>query len=156
MSSMLRVRELRQSWQLTQIELSKAIGVTQLAISNWEQGKHSISVENLEKLSLYFGVSIPYILGITKKKGVNNNSVKKVYDLSDLVRFQLRLTELRRDKALTKAELGKKLGTSEETISNWESGRSEPPILILLRLSDFYQVSLPYLLGISNEKEEVT
>ena len=54
---------LRKKKNLSQEELGKLVGVTKMTISRWEKGGSDIDINNLKKLSQYFGVSIDYILG---------------------------------------------------------------------------------------------
>lgn len=57
-----RIRELRQAYAsgegLSQEALAKAIGVTPNTISRWETGVYRPSLEDLDKLARFFGVSI--------------------------------------------------------------------------------------------------
>lgn len=55
--------------------------------------------------------------------------------------------ELRNKKHLTQVELSKKLNVNQATISKWEKGKSIPDIMMLKTLSDFYGVSIEYLLS---------
>lgn len=55
--------------------------------------------------------------------------------------------ELRNKKHLTQVELSKKLNVNQATISKWEKGKSIPDIMMLKALSDFYGVSIEYLLN---------
>lgn len=50
------------------------------------------------------------------------------------------LKEARLFSGLKQQEVGIKLGYKANTISSWESGRTEPDINTLLRLCDLYQV----------------
>ena len=43
-------------------------------------------------------------------------------------------------------ELAKKLNVSFQTISHWESGYTEPPIIMIKKLKEFFQVSYDELL----------
>ena len=46
--------------------------------------------------------------------------------------------------------LAKKLGISQSTICNWLNGKKEPSIESLWKLSDFFDVSIDYLVGKSD------
>lgn len=46
---------------------------------------------------------------------------------------------------LTRAELAKMLGVNATTYHNYEIGLTEPPLSILLKLADFYNISLDSL-----------
>ncbi|WP_131042614.1 helix-turn-helix domain-containing protein [Clostridioides difficile] len=72
-----------------------------------------------------------------------------------------RLRKLRDDMELSKKELGDILGISPESISQYENEELEMSLSILKKLSNFYNVSVDYILGLSNlktyfiEKEEI-
>lgn len=46
--------------------LAEYIGVTAKQVTRWKQGKSEMGIEKLQKVSLYFGVSADYILGLPK------------------------------------------------------------------------------------------
>ena len=58
-----------------------------------------------------------------------------------------RLRELRQERGLKQEELGRRVGASKQSVSNWENGNILPSIDILVRLADFFGVSTDYLLG---------
>ncbi len=62
-------------------------------------------------------------------------------------KFCERLKELRTDKNLLQSELAEKLGLSKATVSAWETGRNQPSFDMLITLSDFFGVSIDFLLG---------
>ena len=57
------------------------------------------------------------------------------------------LKELRIEKSVTQLELAKLVNMSKMAISHWEKGHSEPSISQLIILSDFFGVSVDYLIG---------
>ena len=61
--------------------------------------------------------------------------------------FAQRVTQLRKNKHLTGEQLGNILGITKTGISYWENGRSVPDNEMLLKLADFFDVSIDYLLG---------
>lgn len=58
-----------------------------------------------------------------------------------------RIKELRQSRKLRQSDLAAKLKVSQATLSNWESGRYEPDFEALKTMSDYFQVSVDYLLG---------
>lgn len=70
-----RLRMLRKSKNISQIELGKHIGVTKQSISNWENDNIQPSIEMLLKLAEYFSVSTDYILGLNDKKILDVSSL---------------------------------------------------------------------------------
>lgn len=63
------------------------------------------------------------------------------------------LQELRKDKGLTQTELAKELKTTQRTISNWESGRNEPPYDFLIKYAKYFKVSSDYILGLTKDEK---
>ena len=62
-----------------------------------------------------------------------------------------RLRELREDRDLTQTQIAKYLNMSQTGYSQYEIGRNDIPTVILIKLSLFYDVSVDYLLNITNE-----
>lgn len=60
-----RIRELRQKKNLSQLQLSMELEVTQETISAYEHNKHLPSVTSLMKMAQLFGVSMDYIMGLS-------------------------------------------------------------------------------------------
>ena len=63
-----------------------------------------------------------------------------------------RIKYLRENMNLTQKELANKLGISSSTIGMYESGRRNPDTSMLNILSDFFNVSVHYLMGRTNIK----
>lgn len=64
-----------------------------------------------------------------------------------MVKNRLKIKELREERGLSQAELGKMLGFGQRTISHWENGTAQPQLEALIALSMFFDVSIDYLLG---------
>lgn len=58
-----------------------------------------------------------------------------------------RIRELREDHDLTQVQMGKILSCSQRVYSNYERGGLDIPTEILIKLADFYEVSVDYLLN---------
>lgn len=61
-----------------------------------------------------------------------------------------RLKELRNQKGLTTSELANIIGCSNPTITHYERGEREPSLSTLIKLADYFQVSVDYLIGHDN------
>ncbi len=61
------------------------------------------------------------------------------------MRFDERITALRKRRGLSQEELGFELGVSRQTVSKWESGQSYPDFQRLVLLADYFEVSLDEL-----------
>lgn len=66
--------------------------------------------------------------------------------------FRENLRKLRTDNSLTQEELSKKLNVSPSTISQYENGIREPGISQLINIAKTFNVSVDYLLGLTNIK----
>ena len=64
--------------------------------------------------------------------------------------FQTRLTNIRRSKGFTQKQVADGIGISEVGLQNYENARRKPAFDVLIALADFYDVSLDYLVGRSN------
>lgn len=60
-----RLRELRESKNLSQTELAEIIHMSQTGYSKYEVGENDIPTDILIQLAHFYGVSIDYLLGIT-------------------------------------------------------------------------------------------
>ena len=63
----------------------------------------------------------------------------------------LRLKDLREDKDLKQEDIAKFLNISQTNYSKYELGKINIPISSLIKLSKFYNTSIDYLLGLTNE-----
>ena len=61
-----------------------------------------------------------------------------------------RLKTLRIEKKLSQPELAKLVGVSNGMISFWENGINEPTITNLVKLSQIFEVSTDYILGLED------
>ncbi|MCI9670854.1 MAG: helix-turn-helix transcriptional regulator [Lawsonibacter sp.] len=69
--------------------------------------------------------------------------------------FSDRLRQLRQEKKMTQAVLGRAIDISPRMISFYESGNHFPrDEIILKRIADLFEVSLDYLMGYSDLREE--
>ena len=60
------------------------------------------------------------------------------------------LRDLREDRDLLQRQVAERLRCSQRVYSNYERGERDIPTDILIRLSEFYDVSVDYLLGLTN------
>ena len=62
----------------------------------------------------------------------------------------MRLKELRKAKGISQLKLATDLNTNQNTISRYETGEREPGILELIKIADYFDVSIDYLVGRSD------
>lgn len=67
-------------------------------------------------------------------------------------KFGQRLKELREEKGLLNKELAKEINVEPATITNWEKGNRTPKEDLLIKIADYFDCSLDYLLGRTDNK----
>lgn len=96
-----RLKELREKFGLSQIELGNRLGVTQQSVFAWEHGKTQPQIQTAIALSRLYGVSLDYLLGLS-----DDPEIKEKPAISD---DELRASTLERIKALPEPVLLKLL-----------------------------------------------
>ena len=67
--------------------------------------------------------------------------------------FSERLSFLRREKGLSLAALGRILSVTDEAVRLLEKGKRSPSFEVLIALADYFDVSLDYLVGRSDDPQ---
>ena len=62
----------------------------------------------------------------------------------------MRLREIRKSKGISQLKLAMDLNTNQNTISRYETGEREPGINELIKIADYFNVSVDYLLERTN------
>ena len=63
-----------------------------------------------------------------------------------------RIRDLREDKDITQKDMATILGMSQTGYSKYETGENDIPTNILIKLSDYHNVSVDYLLNLTDAK----
>ena len=64
-----------------------------------------------------------------------------------------RIRNLREDMDMNQTQIAKMLGMSQTGYSKYETGENDIPTDILIKLSQFYDVSVDYMLGITDNPQ---
>lgn len=88
-----RLKELRKSKKLTQVQVSKMIDVQQGTYSRWENGTLEPNLEAVVKLAKLFDTTTDYLLG------------KTIYSTLDVVSHPITRIDLKKLKEFNKTEL---------------------------------------------------
>lgn len=73
----------------------------------------------------------------------------------NMATFGERLKKLRKDKKVTQKELANFLKIAESSVSMYERNEREPSFDLVKRLSNFFDVTSDYLLGISEDEDPI-
>lgn len=65
------------------------------------------------------------------------------------------LKALRIEKGISQIQLAAFLGVSQQSINKYENHRVEPDITTLCAMADFFHCSIDYLVGRSNQREQL-
>ncbi len=81
-----KIKELRLSHGLNQVELAKKLSVTKQTVSNWENNNIQPSVDMLTKIADCFSTSTDYLLGREERKvidvqGLSNQEIAHIQQI---------------------------------------------------------------------------
>ena len=150
-----RLKRLRKEAHLTQQDVADYFKTSPQSYAQWEKGQRSPSKESLEKLASYFGVSVSYLVG--ESDTIDYGAFEEQSTptrLSDDKTFIERLKELRKQSGLTQQQLADIVGTTQQNIAFWETGRQRPKQPSLIKLANYFNVSIDYLLVGKAQAEE--
>ena len=67
--------------------------------------------------------------------------------------FSDRIIQLKNERKLLQKDIASSVGLSLRAYQYYEKGQKEPTLSVLLRLADYFDVSLDYLVGLSDTPE---
>ena len=67
--------------------------------------------------------------------------------------FSDRIIQLKNERRLLQKDIASSVGLSLRAYQYYEKGQKEPTLSVLLRLADYFDVSLDYLVGLSDTPE---
>ena len=112
------IKRLRKALGLTQTALAGLVGVSAAAVTAWETGKTTASRENRRALGVLIQKPRAEIDATLSRSGAA--SAPEVALSPEEIR------RIREAAGLSQRTLAKKLGVSVNSVSNWETGRTEP------------------------------
>lgn len=131
---------------LTQDEMGKILGVSRVAVSQWETTKEIIPLKKLNIYSDYFDVNFDYLLGLSDSKENNHNRPLN----KEISGKRLRL--FRRENGYTQTSLADKLKTTHSTLSAYESGKTLILTTFAYQICMNHGISFDWLVGRSDKK----
>ena len=134
------IKRYRKENHLSQEKLAQILGYKKNAISQWETGKREPNLDCILKMAFYFNVSIDNLINNkqnTEGKMINN----------------LRNIRVKNNK--TQSDIAKLTGFNQTYVSKWENGEREPDIATLIKLANYFNVSVDELVGNVSTNQEV-
>lgn len=121
--SVLKEKRMERGW--SQMDVTRALGLSGGRICHWEQGDQVPSESNLLLLAELFGCTVDD-LGFSLK-----------------ARPESKLRELRLKRGLNQSEVAKAIGAScGGTVCRWEEGKGRPSDMYLHRLAEFFHCTI--------------
>ncbi len=139
-----RITELVEDCEVNKSALPNLIGVDYRSLSNALNYGIIPTPRILIRIADYFNVSIKYLLGTSDDEYFNKAKVK-----SD---FKARFEMLCKEKNVTNYKVSKDLHFDQSYITRWFSKNYLPSLELLDLISDYFKVSLDYLLGRTDDK----
>ena len=148
-----KLKSLRQANHLTQEQLANELNLryhlneSKATISQFENNKRIPDLDRLINIADYFHVSLDFLC-------CSANKAKDLEKVTNKSFFSHNLRKLCEKNNLSQCELSKMLDVSNGAISKWERGDRQPDYETLENIADTFNVTIDYLLGRSDSKQE--
>ena len=133
------IKYLRQDLKMTQSDLAGKIGKTKGSIVEYEKNRNYPPVSVLIQFAEIFEVSTDELINIDiefARKQVELSANKKSNFLGKNINF------LRKERGFKQTDLAKMIDKTSATIGGYEKGLSLPPIDIIIKLCQIFEVSI--------------
>ncbi len=138
-----KVRDLREEYGITQVEISRILGCSRSSYSLWEIGKDTIPLVYLIKIANHFMVNIDYLVDLSTDK-YDYSFYPEVIDRKLLGE---KLKSVRKSKKITQGFISQAINTTQSTISAYEAGKTGITLTFLVSFAKLTNTSLAYLIN---------
>ena len=140
-----RIDDLRTDNDLKIRNIAEILGISVDNYFDYANGRSNFPLDKLNKLVNYFKVSFNYITGLS--------DIKNYYDGDINIKLlRERIKMIRKNNDLSQEEAAHIIGDKQSTYLNYESGRSIIPISKLYLLAKYYNISIDYFVGKTDNK----
>jgi len=140
--SLNNLKYLREQMGISEADLANKLEMSRQDYEKWENELFPEYTEMLVNVARALHVGVKELIEVTVDE--------PKYIIS--IAFPERLKELRKENHLTQVEMANYFGTSQPSYQSWESGRRSPTRKSLEKLAAFFNVSVSYLLGETDER----
>ena len=139
------IDDLRTDNDLKIRNIAEILGISVDNYFDYANGRSNFPLDKLNKLVNYFKVSFNYITGLS--------DIKNYYDGDINIKLlRERIKMIRKNNDLSQEEAAHIIGDKQSTYWNYESGRSIIPISKLYLLARYYNISIDYFIGKTDNK----
>lgn len=100
-----------------------------------------------QNLQQAYDDALSRLIDLERKIGQNEQAGEKAIDQQRRKEFAIRLQDARKKTGMRQSDLAKIVGVAPATIANYEQGRADPQIPLLIRLAQTLNISANKLLG---------
>jgi len=141
-----RIKDLVEECEVNKSTLPNLIGIDYRSLSNALNYGIVPTPRILIRIADYFSVSIKYLLGTSDDEYFVNAKIK-----SD---FKTRFDMLCKEKNVTHYKVSKDLHFDQSYITRWFSKNYLPSLELLDLISDYFKVSIDYLVGRTDDRNK--
>lgn len=120
-----RLRRARLEAHLTKTDLARAIGVTDRALWQIEEGRSQASLPMLKKLAEKLNVSVAYLGG---------------FEILPEETLSQKITKARMYHGMTIKEFAAAVGVNEHSVGKWEKGKQHPSEDNIVVLNEYMKI----------------
>lgn len=146
------IRYYREINKLTQKELANKLSISPSTIGMYEQNRRTPDIQTLASMSKIFGVSTDYLLGLSRSSTGANDCYNYFYEAGEA---NWSINKIAEKKGVSYEELLEKSCIEKERFDSIWYGSVQPIAEELIRISKVLDVSVDYLLNIS-QREKIT
>jgi transcriptional regulator with XRE-family HTH domain len=140
-----RLKSLRNEKGITQQQMADHIKVSRPTIAGYETKGVQPDFEKLSTISSYFNVSVDYLLGLSDIREIPFTQDNEI--LPNKTGIGRKIYNLRVLNNIKQNDLADIIGVSKSTMSNYERNYSTPDIDTLIRIADYFNVSIDSILN---------
>ena len=134
-----RLVEYMQEQNLTQKDLDNNYGLPNATVSGFIHEKTMPTYDTLTKLLTVFNCSADFLLGKDEYP-----TEEKLYPV---LPFKQRFKDILIEKGISQEKVKRELPVSASVLYKWVSGKNSPSATTLIRLAEFFDCSIDYLIG---------
>ena len=137
-----RMKDVREYFDKTQIEMANILKVSRSTYAGWENGIDLIPLLKLNEFCNYFGICLDYICGLTniKKYEIVNFEINKIVLGQNIKNIRIKSND-------TQENVAKTIGVDQSHYSKYELGKLQIHTYPLIEFAKYYNVSIDWLCG---------
>ena len=145
-----RLKELMELEGCSIRALSNKIGSDRKSIRLWLSGAFYPKSEGMIKLSIYFKVSIDYLVGLENVLKEENFFESRKFPSIEIIQkqFSQNLSIFIKENDLTLYAIAKRLQIDQKALAKWFTNGSMPEVATLVKLASLTNMTINELLGI--------